>query len=79
MPNKINSVDKLKSRCYYIGNPKEIHSERKLLTRKEALEGRERRLNPLDNSEFHFPYVSGMAADSSQRISLYNKGTDKVL
>jgi hypothetical protein len=38
-----------------------------------------RRLNPLDNSEFHFPYVSGMAADSSQRISLYDRRTDKVL
>ena len=35
--NKTNSVDKSKPRCYYIVNPKEIHSETKLLTRKEAL------------------------------------------
>ena len=38
-----------------------------------------RRLDPLDNSEFHTPYVSGMAADSSHRVSLFDRETDKDL
>ena len=38
-----------------------------------------RRLDPLDNAEFHFPYVTGMAADSSQRVSLDDRRTDRIL
>lgn len=33
-----------------------------------------RRLNPLDNFEFTSQYVSGMANESSQRISLNHRG-----
>lgn len=38
-----------------------------------------RRLVPLDSAEFYFPYVSGMAADSSQRVSLDDRRTDRIL